>query len=48
VAKRLGAKLKKQRRDTARAYAETKAPWKHKVARERSVKAKLKKAYPAT
>lgn len=47
MAKRLSAKHKKQRRDKATAYSKTKAPKSHKVARERSNKAKLKKAYPS-
>lgn len=45
MAKRLSVMNRKRRRDQARAYAEGTTPAKHKVAVERSEKAKLKKAY---
>jgi hypothetical protein len=44
MAKRLSVKHRKTARDKARAYAEGTAPAKHKVAKERSERAKLKKA----
>lgn len=47
MARRLSVKHKKNRKDKARAYAAGTTPAKHKVAVERSVKAKLKKAYVA-
>lgn len=47
MARRMSVKNRKHRRDTARAYAEGKAPAKHKVAVERSKKAKKKNAYRA-
>lgn len=43
--KRLSIKHGKMRKDMARAFKEGSAPKKHKVAEERSEKAKLKKAY---
>ncbi|MDR3607322.1 MAG: hypothetical protein P4M08_08075 [Oligoflexia bacterium] len=45
MAKRLSIKHRKMSRDKATAYAAGKAPKKHKVAKERSEKAKLKNAY---
>lgn len=45
MAKRLSAKHKKQSKDKATAYAAGKAPKGHKVAVERSKKAKTKNAY---
>lgn len=45
MGKRLSTKHRKQARDKARAYSETKLPQEHKVARERSTRAKAKKAY---
>lgn len=47
MAKRLGAKHRKMAADKARAYKEGTTPAKHKVAVERSRKAKLKNAYRA-
>lgn len=47
MARRLGTKHKKQARDKARAYKEGKMPKRHKVAVERSKKAKKKNAYRA-
>jgi hypothetical protein len=47
MAKRLGAKHKITARDKARAYKEGTTPKKHKVAVERSRKARLKNAYRA-
>jgi hypothetical protein len=46
--KRLSVKHRKRRRDKATAYKAGAAPAKHKVAVERSRKAKLKKAYVMT
>jgi hypothetical protein len=48
MGKRLSTKHKKRTKDQARAYAEDTAPAKHKVAVERSVKAKKKNAYRST
>lgn len=45
--KRLGAKHKKMTKDKAKAYATGKAPKAHKVAVERSKKAKKKNAHRA-
>jgi hypothetical protein len=45
MAKRLSVKHRKQNRDKARAYKEGTAPRGHKVALERSAKAKKKLAY---
>ena len=45
MAKTLSAKHRKQRKDKATAYAAGKAPAAHKVAVERSKKAKAKNAY---
>jgi hypothetical protein len=45
MARKLSAKHKKRRKDKATAYAAGKAPKKHKVAVERSRKAKRKNAY---
>lgn len=47
MAKRLSAKHKKQRQDKATAYAAGLSPKAHKVAVERSKKAKKKNAYRA-
>lgn len=47
MAKRLSIKHRKTARKKATDYRQGNAPAKHKVAVERSVKAKLKKAYPA-
>ncbi len=46
MAKRLSVKHRKQRRDKATAYKNGTTPADHKVAVERSTKAKKKKAYP--
>lgn len=46
MAKRLSVKQKKRRHDKATAYANGTAPKAHKVAVERSKRAKKKKAYP--
>jgi hypothetical protein len=48
MAKRLRVKSRKRIRDTARTYAAGEAPAKHKVAVERSKKAKKKNAYRMT
>jgi hypothetical protein len=48
MAKRLSGKHKKRRHDQATAYLAGLAPAAHKVAVERSKKAKKKKAYPMT
>ena len=45
MAKRLSTKHKKMKKDQARAYAQNKAPWDHKIAEARSKKALKKKAY---
>ncbi len=45
MAKRLGAKHKKRRRDQATAYTKGEAPAAHKVAVERSKKMKKKMAF---
>lgn len=45
MAKRLSTKHKKRRHDQATAYKAGAAPRKHKVAEERSTRAKKKKAY---
>jgi hypothetical protein len=45
MAKRLSVKHRKRRHDQLTAYLQGKAPAKHKVALERSKKAKKKKAY---
>ena len=47
MATRLRVKKKKSRRDKATAYKKGEAPAKHKVAVERSKKAKYKKINPA-
>ncbi len=47
MAKRLSAKHSKRSRDKATAYKAGASPRKHKVAEERSLRAKLKKAYRA-
>ena len=47
MAKRLSVKHRKRRRDQATAYKNGQAPKAHKVAVERSRKAKLKNAYHA-
>ena len=47
MARRLGIKHRKRTRDQAAAYKNGTAPAKHKVAVERSRKAKLKNAYRA-
>jgi hypothetical protein len=47
MAKRHSVKNRKRRLDDARSYAEGTRPPKHKVAVERSRKAKLKNAYRA-
>ena len=47
MAKRLATKHKKRRKDKATAYAKGEAPKAHKVAVERSKKAKLKNAHRA-
>ena len=46
MAKRLSVKKRKIRRDKATAYKTGNTPAAHKVAVERSKKAKAKKAYP--
>jgi hypothetical protein len=48
MGKRLRAKNAKTSRDKATAYAQTKAPWGHKVAIKRSKKAKKKNAHRMT
>jgi hypothetical protein len=48
MGQRLKNKHKKTSRNKARAYAEGKAPTKHKIDASRSRKAKLKKANPMT
>jgi|GEM_PF-4367880 len=45
MAKRLSAKHKKQRKDKATAFAAGNSPKPHKIAVERSKKAKAKNAY---
>jgi hypothetical protein len=45
MGRRLSVKHRKMSRDKAAAYAADKSPNKHKVARERSEKHKLKNAY---
>lgn len=47
MGKRLSVKHRKTRHDHATAFKSGTVPKKHKVAVERSRKAKLKKAYPA-
>lgn len=47
MAKRLSAKHRKQRRDKATAYKAGTTPKKHKVAVERSEKAKYRRNNPA-
>jgi hypothetical protein len=48
MAKRLSVKRRKRTRDKAADYKKGTTPAKHKVAVERSKKAKLKKAYRPT
>ena len=48
MAKRLSTKHKKQRRDKATAYKNDTQPKAHKIAVERSKKAKTKNAYRMT
>ncbi len=48
MAKRLSVKHRKRRQDQSTAYENGTAPAAHKVAVERSQKAKKKKAYPMT
>jgi hypothetical protein len=48
MATRLSIRKRKNRRDKARAYKTGTTPAKHKVAVERSTKAKRKKAYVMT
>jgi len=47
MARRLSVKHRKMNRDKARAYKEGTAPAKHKIAVERSTKAKKKMAFRA-
>jgi hypothetical protein len=48
MGKRLSTKNRKRRRDLAREYTEGRKPAKHKVAVERSKKAKFKNSFRAT
>jgi hypothetical protein len=47
MAKRLSTKHRKRRKDKATAYAKGLAPARHKIAEERSKKAKKKNAFHA-